>query len=143
MLSYSSSNNSREQIRRVLIIVYFHFVVSRWPITYYFTPLLPYAFLFFPLLVNLLPTAPNEEESHTVNSSYLEEESKQFPSSFGKNLLLQFWVLSFYLCCWFLFHFHSFCSVSETKELVSICVYYFHKQGKSKWRNVFLLTYLL
>lgn len=142
MLSYSSSNNSREQIRRVLIIVYFHFVVSRWPITYYFTPLLPYAF-FFPLLVNLLPTAPNEEESHTVNSSYLEEESKQFPSSFGKNLLLQFWVLSFYLCCWFLFHFHSFCSVSETKELVSICVYYFHKQGKSKWRNVFLLAYLL
>jgi len=38
---------------------------------------------FFPLLVNLLPTAPNEEESHTVNSSYLEEEYKQFPSSFG------------------------------------------------------------
>ncbi|POI34849.1 hypothetical protein CIB84_001399 [Bambusicola thoracicus] len=45
---------------------------------------------FFPLLVNLLPTAPNEEESHTVNSSYPEEEPKQFPSSFGKNLLLQF-----------------------------------------------------
>lgn len=47
---------------------------------------------FFSLVVNLLPTAPNEK-SNTLNSSSPKEERNQFPIFFGKSSLLQFLAL--------------------------------------------------
>ena len=99
MLPFSGINTGMEQGKRIPLIAYFQsFAVSRWPVTYCLT------FFFSSLLVNLLPTAP-DEKSNTMNGSSSKEKRNQIPISFGKKSLLQFLALGLLYALWIAFPF--------------------------------------